>query len=234
MNVKKRIKIIVDFCMAIAMLLLMAYSLIGEAAHEWIGVGMFVLVITHNALNLNWYRALRKGKYTAIRVFQTSLDMALILIMIGLMVSGIMLSRHVFSFLPDIGGASFARTLHMLCAYWGFVLMSMHIGLHANAMIGALRKAAKTAEPSASRTIVIRSIVALICVYGAYAFMKRRLASYMFLLSQFVFFDFSEPLVFFIADYLAIMGMFACAGHYIAGALRKIGQGKPQGKYIMN
>ena len=25
---------------------------------------------------------------------------------------------------------NFARTLHLLSAYWGFILISMHIGLH--------------------------------------------------------------------------------------------------------
>lgn len=53
MKTKSRVKIIVDLCMAIALLLLMAQALIGEVAHEWIGSGMFVLVIVHNILNGN-------------------------------------------------------------------------------------------------------------------------------------------------------------------------------------
>jgi hypothetical protein len=43
----------------------------------------------------------------------------------------------------------------------------------------------------------------------------------MFLQSQFVFFDFEELLVFFFIDYIAVMGSFAFAGHYISIALRK-------------
>ena len=41
----------VDFLLTAALLLLMAYSLIGEAAHEWIGMGMFLLFILHLILN---------------------------------------------------------------------------------------------------------------------------------------------------------------------------------------
>ena len=41
------------------------------------------------------------------------LDLLLLLAMIGLMVSGILLSNHVFAFIDLHGGMSFARLLHM-------------------------------------------------------------------------------------------------------------------------
>ena len=66
---------------AAALLLLMAYSMVGEVLHEWLGIGMFVL------------------------------------------------SCHALSFLPISGGSFWARTLHMLSAYWGFVFISLHLGL---------------------------------------------------------------------------------------------------------
>ncbi|MBQ6663594.1 MAG: hypothetical protein IJM69_08670, partial [Firmicutes bacterium] len=57
------IKRIVDAAMAVLLLFLMAYQVTGEMAHEWIGMGMTVLVIIHQALNWKWYGALYKGKY---------------------------------------------------------------------------------------------------------------------------------------------------------------------------
>ena len=44
----------------------------------------------------------------------------------------------------------------------------------------------------------------------------RDIGLYMTLQNQFVFFDFEEPLVFFILDYLAVMGPFVWAGYYMA------------------
>lgn len=41
--------------------------------------------------------------------------------MLSSMVSGIVMSRYVFDFLPIQGGWGWARTLHMLAAYWGFL-----------------------------------------------------------------------------------------------------------------
>ena len=52
------IKRIVDTAMTVLLLSLMAYQVTGEMAHEWIGMGMTVLVIIHQILNRKWYGAL--------------------------------------------------------------------------------------------------------------------------------------------------------------------------------
>ena len=62
------IKRIVDVCMTVLLLCLMAYQVTGEALHEWIGIGMTVLVIIHQILNRKWYGAIYKGKYNLYRI----------------------------------------------------------------------------------------------------------------------------------------------------------------------
>ena len=51
MNKKMLGRIITDVCMTICLLLLMAYSFVGEVAHEIIGIAIFVLFILHHILN---------------------------------------------------------------------------------------------------------------------------------------------------------------------------------------
>ncbi|WP_094606163.1 hypothetical protein SPSIL_039990 [Sporomusa silvacetica DSM 10669] len=216
--------IAIDFFLTVGLLLLMTYELIGEAAHEWVGAGMFLLCIMHHILNWNWISHLLKGRYTAYRISQTIVTAFVFLSIVGLMISGIILSRHVFDFLPISDGQSFARTLHMLCAYWGFVLMSVHMGLHLNMLMGVMRKVIHISKPSMPRTIFLRTTGLLIAAYGMYAFFQRQIGSYLFLQNQFVFFDFNEPLNAFFADYLAIMGLFACIGYYVSKLLRPQGQ----------
>lgn len=211
-------KIITDIGMTAALLLLMAYELIGEAAHEWVGVAMFVLFILHHILNRRWSRSLFKGKYTPVRILQTLLVVLVLFSMIGSMVSGILLSKHVFSFLPVRGLRFFARNLHMLSAYWGFVFMSLHLGVHWNMMMGMARKLAR--QPSAVRTWLLRIIAALIAAYGIYAFITREIGRYMLMINRFVFFDFDEPLILFLADYMAVMGLFVFIGHYLSKGLK--------------
>ena len=218
-------KIAIDFAMTVLLLLLMAYELIGAAAHEWLGIAMFVLVILHHVLNRKWSRNAFRGNYTPTRVLQTVLVVLVLCTMLGSMISGIVISRHALAFLPISGGAGWARTVHLLCAYWGFVLMDLHMGLHWGVMMGVIGKRRNT---SPLRTWFCRAAGLAVAGYGAYAFIKRGLPGYMFLQNQFVFFDFSEPVALFLLDYFAIMGLFIWIGHYLSQLVKKARQpGKP-------
>lgn len=209
MQRKMIIRIAVDTAMTALLLALMGYHLWGEVAHEWLGAGMFVLFLLHHGLNVNWYGALFKGKYSPQRVFQAALDFLLCLDMLALIISGVMMSRHVFAFLGLSGGMALARQLHLAGSYCGFVLTSMHLGLHWNMIMGMARKVAKRKMPSP-----LRIVVAGIAAYGLWAFIRRDFPTYLFLQTHFVFFDFSEPALLFILDYLAIMGLFAALAYY--------------------
>ena len=218
MNAKQILKIAVDVAMTIALLLLMAYELIGQAAHEWLGIGTFTMFVLHHILNRHWHRGVFKGRYTAMRWIQTTLVVLILLTMCGSMVSGILLSRHALPFLPLNGGGAFARNIHMLSAYWGFVLMSLHLGFHWSIVV----RMAKTlvTKQSKLRKYILRSISLLIAGYGVYAFFKRDIGSYMILANQFVFFDFEEPFLWFLLDYMAYMGTCISIGHYGSALLR--------------
>lgn len=218
MKPKLVVKIGVDIAMTAALLLLMAYELVGEAAHEWIGVSMFVLFVLHHILNGKWSRNLLKGKYTPFRIWQTLLVLLVLVSMIGSMTSGIILSEYAFDFLSIRGGRSWARTVHLLCSYWGFVVMSLHLGLHWSMMAGMAKK--QFGALSRSRIWALRAVAAAIAVYGVFALVHREIGSYMFLKNEFVFFNFEEPLVFFFLDYIAVMGLFVFLGHYFAEFLK--------------
>ena len=218
MSVKQIMKIITDIAMTVVLLLLMSYSMIGEAEHEWLGIGMFVLFILHHILNRKWSRSLFKGRYTSFRILQTVLVALALISMLGSMVSGIIISRNVFSFLRITGGQSWARILHMLSAYWGFVFISLHLGLHWSVMMGMAKRLWK--KQSIICSWGVRSAGFLIAGYGVYAFFKREIGSYMFLKNQFVFFDYGEPLIHFLIDYIAVMGLFVFIGHYIGQGLK--------------
>lgn len=219
---KPKIKLLIDLAMTILLLCQMAYMLIGEAAHEWMGTGMFLLFLAHHALNYRWHKNLVKGKYTPLRVLQTVINVLIFLSMIGLMISGIIMSRTVFVFLPISGGMSFARLLHMIAAYWGFILMSVHLGLHWNMIMGRMRKACGIKAPSPARTWILRILALLICCFGIFAFVKNNISDYLFLRTQFVFFDMSQPLWQFFAEYLGMLGLWVCLGYCVGRLTQKV------------
>lgn len=217
---KKKIRIIVDCGMTLLLPLLMAYSMVGEAAHEYLGIGMFLLFIAHHILNIAWWKHIFREKYTPLRVLGTAVNLALAIIMLALPVSGMILSRHVFRFL-HLGGAAAARTVHLLASYWGLVLMSFHAGMHGNVIVGMLRKNTNPRQPSKIKIWILRSIAVLLAICGVHAFVKNEIASYLFLQTQFVFIDFSQPVILALLDYLAIIALFAMVGYCISKRINK-------------
>lgn len=221
MKPKAIIKLTVDVLMTLALLFLMGYHLWGEALHEWVGVGMLILFIAHHILNGHWHKNLFKGKYNALRIITLCVDLLVLLAMLAQMYSGIVMSRYVFDFLPSIGGMSLARRFHILGAYWGFLLMSMHLGLHWNMIMGMSRKVAKIKGNSKVRSIIAFIIGLVIAGYGVWAFIGRDFPTYLFLKSEFVFLDYSESKILFYIDYLALMGLCIFIAHYSTKLIRK-------------
>ena len=197
-------KQIVDIAMVVVLPFLMTYELIGEATHEILGIAMLVLVVTHHLLNRSWHTHLLRGKYSLQRAVMTAMDTLLFVLLILQAVSGIMMAKHTFGFLPHVGRRSIARTIHMTGAYWSFSLMCVHAGFHMLPLVRKLQK-----RPAWRK---IAAVGVLISIYGVYALVKRQLPGYMFMQIQFAFFDYDEPLVFFLLDCLMIMMVFASLG----------------------
>ena len=173
---------------------------------------MFILWITHHILNLKWHGHLFKGKYTLFRVVQAVVNLLLFLSMMGTMVSAVILSREVFAFLSISGGIAIVRQMHLLCAFWNFVLMSLHLGLHWNMILGMVRKSLGPIQMKFKRAALL-VVGALIAVYGLYAFIKNQIPSYLSMQSSFIYFDFERPMPLFFAEYIAMMGFFVFMAH---------------------
>lgn len=215
MKIKSTLKIITDMLMTLLLLFLTGYQLCGDIAHEWAGTAMFVLFIAHHLLNFNWHKNLFKGKYNARRTVILCNDILIFSDMLIMMYSGIIMSRHVFSFLPISGGTMLARRLHILGSYWGYLLMSLHLGIHIKMFVNMIKKRVKI--PAAA--VFIPNL--FIAAYGVYAFIKRDFLTYMFLRSEFVFLDYSESKILFYIDSVSIMIMCILIGYCLSKLINK-------------
>ena len=217
MKPKARLKVGIDILMTLLLLFLMGYQFWGDAAHEWAGAGMFALFIIHHLLNGSWHKNLIRGKYNLSRILMLVINILLFADMLGLMISGIMLSNHVFAFLGISGGMSFARLLHMAASYWGFVLMALHIGFHWEMILGMIRRAGKERkEASGTVKMFLRILGTVIAVYGLTVFIRRDLLTYMLIRTQFVFLDFNESVPLFYIDCLSMMGTFIWIAYWLS------------------
>ncbi|MCI8822582.1 MAG: DUF4405 domain-containing protein [Lachnospiraceae bacterium] len=221
MKTKAKIKWTLDVLMTAALFFLMGYQFWGETAHEWIGAGMLVLFVVHQVLNRSWYKNLFQGRYTPMRTLQCLVNVLTLAAMLALMYSGITMSRHVFAFLPIRGGLMLARRLHILGSYWGYLLMSLHLGLHWG-MVCWL--AAKKRSPKRKYQAAGLIISLLIAAYGVRVFIRRNFLTYLFLRSEFVFLDYEEPKLKFFLDCLALMGLCVFAAHYGAKLVKRMGK----------
>ena len=206
-------KNIIDLLMTAALPVMMAYSLAGETLHECIGTAMLALFIAHHILNRKATAAMFKVKQTVARILGTVVNLLLFAVMVCLPISGIVLSKHLYTWLPTDGLSAIARTVHLLLSYWGFALFSFHLGLHADLWLNRLKK-------KKAAFIVLSVVLTLIAAFGVYAFVANRLYEYMFLQTQFLFFDYDKPLILTYAEYLSMIVLFAWIGYWLKALLK--------------
>ena len=188
-------------------------------AHEIIGVTLMVVWGVHIYANRRWFMATFRGKYNPFRITQSVVNYGMLICVAFLAISGVMLSNHVFAFLGIESGASFARTAHLLASHWYFVFISLHIGLHVGVIFNRLNLFPKSRGP----VVVTRIIVALVSVYGIYAFVERGLWKYLTLQQPFFFMDMERGYILFFVDYVSIVALLAAALHYATKLLIKRG-----------
>ena len=236
MTKTQRLRMTIDITMTILSIILMGgnYLFPADIVHEILGVALCVLWAVHITLNRRWYGAIFRGKYNAYRVMQTIINCSILICTIFLMISGIILSNHIFTFLNIQGGLGFARIAHLLASHWYYLFMSLHIGLHVGVIANKMRHPApinchpeldsgshaeempKQVRHDKLRKIIPRIILALVCAYGIYAFIARGVWKYLILQQQFFFFDLERGYILFAIDYISIIILFATLSHLLA------------------
>lgn len=217
MKFKFIVKIIIDIIMTLILILLMAFQVTGQKAHEWLGASMLVLFLLHNILNIRWYKNLIKGKYSTLRFIHIFLNIVMLMAMVGAMVSGIVMSRYSFSFIDLDFSMAFARKFHLVSVYWYFALMSIHLGMHWGMTMAIIKRLN-------INSVALKIISVVIAIYGVYSFYDNGILSYMLLRNEFVFFDFEKSGVLVIFQYLTMMGLWVFITYYGAKLIRNKGE----------
>lgn len=199
----KKFRIILDIIMTGLFITLMGYYVTDNMVHEILGVITFILFIIHNIINRKWYKGILKGKHNFQRTFHIIINLLLFIAMLGMMISGIIISSDVFSFL-DIPTTMFGRMLHMASTSWGFVLMSIHVGLHITSMMNNLNSKMK----NSTFEYVYYFILLILIGLGIYSFIDLKLWEDIFLVNHFKFFDYEQsPVIFYLKNISALIAI---------------------------
>ncbi|EFT95192.1 hypothetical protein HMPREF9499_00635 [Enterococcus faecalis TX0012] len=214
--------------MTINLVLLIAFQLTGQIVHELLGLAMLFLFLIHQVLNLSWYKRMFKGTYNVRRMVNTLLNVSLLLIIGILIISGICMS-HIFSkYLPIEISFSVMRKLHLLLCYWLFLLIGLHIGMHWNVFQRLLNKMNKKCRwnlPMNLRNYFTTKkigmfIGVIVSIYGIYVFISLKIYLYMFMLSEFMYFDYSKNKFLVILDILSMLTIVVFCGQILDEKLK--------------
>jgi hypothetical protein len=213
-KVGMRLKVLIDFLMTTLLLVAFAYPFIGNRYHEVNGISLGALFILHHILNKRWYLSLFKGRYSFRRSMGTFINFALSISMLAILGVSVPISQSMFAFLGIEGGSSLSR-IHIVAANWLFVLISMHLGLHWDVVIGLLRRAARGAEEMRCKAVVAARIAAFAtALYGIQAALHRNIGPKLIMYYSFDLARAGDTIPRFILDYIAIIGLFIWTVHY--------------------
>ena len=218
-----KVRAVVDVLLVLDLIAVMATALVEEAPHEYLGIAFVVLAIVHAVLNRRWFAALPHGRWTAARVLQTVAVVGLLACAIGQAASAVVLSKHALWFLPALPGASWARSMHMLCSYWAFVFGFAHVGIQLRSVVartGALRRAGSGA------LWVLRAVWLVVAACGAWSFVQLGLADYLLANVRFAAADHGASVAYRLGQYASIAALVAGAFHYLRMLLDRLSRAR--------
>lgn len=181
--------------------LLMLNKITGSLVHEIIGLALFLLIATHTFFNLHWFSTLSKRKSTFQHLFNTVFIVLLVSAFGVLIISSLMISKSLFSFL-EFKSTLMLRQLHTTSAYWFFLLGFIHLGIHWHRFSALLQKKfrihARLSHP------FLTFIAWLLVLYAGIVFIQRDIVSKLLMTFAFEFWDSSQSFVSVAFDYMSM------------------------------
>ncbi|WP_160724723.1 DUF4405 domain-containing protein [Bacillus sp. USDA818B3_A] len=168
MNRKMLFKLVNDVVMTVLMVITMAYYITGNKIHELVGVVVLLLFIVHNLLNRRWYKMILKGSHHLRGKLQIVINLLFLVTMAVMMISAVLISNDLFPHI-SIKNDMMLRQLHIKTAYWGFIIMAVHVGFSWIMIINSVRRMTGISGTSRIRTIGVRILAVLIVAYGVHA-----------------------------------------------------------------
>ena len=129
--------------MLLLLLLVMGFHFLPHVLHEVLALVLLGGALWHLLLNRRWFSALFRGRYGKVRVLQTVMLCLLVISFFTAMVTGIIISSHVFRELWQgvaLHRSIFVHQLHIASSYVMVILGGMHVGMHWQGLWQQLKK----------------------------------------------------------------------------------------------
>lgn len=191
---------VIDVGVMILLLLLMAFPFTGQDIHIFLGIIMIVFFIIHHYLNRRWYLSLFKGKKTKLKILFMIINSLLLICILGVALSGLTLAGYV-----PFMSYFLARKIHLVCSYWSYLLMGLHVGLHLQV----------------TKMIKNQILIYGIMFIGIILFIKNQIIIYLLNISDFLYVSDQMNMVIYIFEYLIIFILFVLFMNVIIKEMKK-------------
>lgn len=211
-------RIFIDITMTILILFALAFRITGDVLHEWIGVVVYILFIIHNVINRHWYKQIfaKTKKRSFNWKVNTIINLLLLILMSVILVTGLVQSKSVLGFF-NLSGSMLLRQVHSIASYWGYILISVHLGMHWQMLSKHFFSTLVNSSNRRFYRFLFRAIGLLMAASGMWAFIERDMYSKLLLGMSFDFWD-RSTILFFIY-HLLIMALFVWITFYILNVI---------------
>ena len=199
-------RLVLDGIAAGLLLLAFAYFWLGNAAHEWAGAGVFLLLVVHNLFHRRWYAGAARKPQVRRGTFNTALTWLLLAGMLALLATSLVISETLLGSLR-LGDDFTVRQIHAGIAYWLLLIVSIHLGLRWLLLMAVARKLFGLAQPSAIRTTLLRLVALCIALQGMGSGAALNLHSRLFFQMSLDWWNFEESVAGFFGHCLAVAGL---------------------------
>lgn len=141
---KTTLNLLLDIGLLLILFLVYEVKATGEAIHEWLGVAIALVMIVHILLHWQWVVTITRRFFAKLKAeprFQYILNIGIFIGFTTIIFTGLMISRSV---LPLIGlqgsNSQFWKWLHFQSADVTFVLAALHIALHWQWIVNAIKR----------------------------------------------------------------------------------------------
>lgn len=121
-------RMLVDTSMLFVFLLLLDYRYVHNFGHEMLALVFTALFLLHTLWNARWYRALFRGRWPKQRIVMTGIDLLLLFLFLGVMLTGLSFSHTmpIFNIRPSL----WVHRLHRIFGFLMLFVMGLHLGIH--------------------------------------------------------------------------------------------------------
>ena len=196
-------KLSLDLAMLGCLLAGLAYPLTGAAAHEIVGLLFFVLCGIHIFINRAWFVRCGRSLRSPHQRGNAVVNLALVALLVVFVASSVFQSQTLFPVFFDDQTLG-TRKIHTTLAWWGFVLIGIHIGMHWNVISAALRTWTGVGVSGPARVLSFFVALAL-AGYGISVGIARDVPAKLLGLTSFDYWDFETAATEYFLDYAALL-----------------------------